>query len=151
MLQRTEWSNYRKNLHDTGTVIYGNVDISALRYGCNYPDSKVHGTNMGPTWGRQDPDGPHGGPMNRIIWVWTCCAQYYLHFKFQCSRSIHIYVSCDTNVLQENSVVTVWEFTISSYTLEFGVLFRWERTNFGSTNRLYVLGISFWWILLRFL
>ena len=34
-----------------------------------YPDSKVHGTNMGPIWGRQDPGGPHVGPMNFVIWV----------------------------------------------------------------------------------
>ena len=33
------------------------------------PDSKVHGTIMGPTWGRQDPGGPHVGPMNVAIWV----------------------------------------------------------------------------------
>ena len=26
-------------------------------------DSKVHGANMGPIWGRQDPDRPHVGPM----------------------------------------------------------------------------------------
>ena len=26
-------------------------------------DSKVHGAYMGPTWGRQDPGGPHVGPM----------------------------------------------------------------------------------------
>ena len=26
------------------------------------PDSKVHGANMGPIWGRQDPGGPHVGP-----------------------------------------------------------------------------------------
>ena len=32
------------------------------------PDSKVHGTHMGPTWGRQDPGGPHVGPMNLAIW-----------------------------------------------------------------------------------
>ena len=32
------------------------------------PDSKVHGTNMGPIWGRQDPGGPHVGPMNFAIW-----------------------------------------------------------------------------------
>ena len=32
------------------------------------PDSKVHGANMGPTWGRQDPGGPHVGPMNFAIW-----------------------------------------------------------------------------------
>ena len=32
-------------------------------------DSKVHEANMGPIWGRQDPDGPHVGPMNFAIWV----------------------------------------------------------------------------------
>ena len=32
------------------------------------PDSKVHGANMGPIWGRQDPGGPHVGP--RIFAIW---------------------------------------------------------------------------------
>ena len=32
-----------------------------------YPDSKVHGANMGAIWGRQDPGGPHVGPMNFAI------------------------------------------------------------------------------------
>ena len=32
------------------------------------PDSKVHGANMGPIWGRQDPGGPHVGSMNFAIW-----------------------------------------------------------------------------------
>ena len=36
-----------------------------------YPDSKVHGANMGPIWGRQDPGGPHVGPINFAIWVVT--------------------------------------------------------------------------------
>ena len=34
-----------------------------------YPDSKVYGANMGPTWGWQDPDGPHVGHANLAIWV----------------------------------------------------------------------------------
>ena len=34
-----------------------------------YPDNKVHGTNQGPIWGRQDLSGPHVGPMNFAIWV----------------------------------------------------------------------------------
>ena len=33
-----------------------------------HPDSKVHGINMGPIWGRQGPDVPHVSPMNFIIW-----------------------------------------------------------------------------------
>ena len=32
------------------------------------PDSKVRGANMGPIWDRQDPGGPHFGPMNLAIW-----------------------------------------------------------------------------------
>ena len=36
-----------------------------------FPDSKVHGANMGPIWGRQGPGGPHVGPMNFAIWVLT--------------------------------------------------------------------------------
>ena len=31
-------------------------------------DNKVHGANMESIWGRQDPDGPHVGPMNLAIW-----------------------------------------------------------------------------------
>ena len=31
------------------------------------PDSKVHGANMGSTWGRQDPGGPHAGHVNLAI------------------------------------------------------------------------------------
>ena len=33
------------------------------------PDSKDHGANMGPIWGRQDPGGPYVGPMNCAIWA----------------------------------------------------------------------------------
>ena len=35
----------------------------------SFPDSEVDGAYMGPTWGRQDPGGPHVGPMLLIIWV----------------------------------------------------------------------------------
>ena len=38
------------------------------RYIFVFPDSKVHGANMRPIRGRQDPEGPHVGPMNLAIW-----------------------------------------------------------------------------------
>ena len=44
-----------------------NWDAPAVTLG-NYPDSKIHGADMGPIWGRQDPGGPHVGPMNFAIW-----------------------------------------------------------------------------------
>ena len=34
-----------------------------------YPDSKIRGANIGPTWGRQDPCWSHVGPMKIVIWV----------------------------------------------------------------------------------
>ena len=43
---------------------YSTGDISEV-----IPDSKGHGANMGPIWGRQDPDGPNVGPINFVIWV----------------------------------------------------------------------------------
>ena len=46
------------------------------RSGQHCPDSKVHGANMGPIWGRQDPGGPHVAPMNSAIWVTFFIANY---------------------------------------------------------------------------
>ena len=43
----------------------------------SYPDSKVHGANMGHIWGRQDPGGPHVGPINFAIWVVTVFQKGY--------------------------------------------------------------------------
>ena len=34
----------------------------------HFPDSKIHGANMGPIWDRKDPGGPHVAPMNLVIW-----------------------------------------------------------------------------------
>ena len=47
-----------------------------------YPDSKFHVANMGPTWGRQDPGGPHVGLMNLVIRVRT-----WQHCRVWCSGS----------------------------------------------------------------
>ena len=33
------------------------------------PDNKMRGANMGPTWGRHDPGGPHAGPIKLDIRV----------------------------------------------------------------------------------
>ena len=42
---------------------------SRFSSGNGYPDSKVHGANMGLIWGQQDPGGPHVGPVNFAIRV----------------------------------------------------------------------------------
>ena len=50
-------------------IIHGNWKAWVNSASCHHPDSKVHEANMGPIWGRQDPDGPHVGPMIFAIWL----------------------------------------------------------------------------------
>ena len=57
----------RGNLDVRRTNSQNRADIR-LRITVKFPDGKVHGDNMGPIWGRQDPGGPHDGPMNFAIW-----------------------------------------------------------------------------------
>ena len=64
--------------------------------GCN-PDSKVHGANMGPIWGRQDPGGPHVGPMKLVIWEVISC-------RFH--RICHDWLSMNTDPLHDTSHYT---------------------------------------------
>ena len=61
----------------------GGLEKTVLGENSDDPDSKVDGANMGHTWGRQDPGGPHVGPMNfTTIWgaidewfQWDSCVQ----------------------------------------------------------------------------
>ena len=43
------------------------------------PETPLIARNMGPIWGRQDPGGPHVGPMNFAIWseIWWHDAHQY--------------------------------------------------------------------------
>ena len=54
-----------------------------------FPDSKVHGANMGPTWGRQDPGGPHVGPINFASWV-TARGDWSITHSTENRNSIHL-------------------------------------------------------------
>ena len=42
----------------------------------------VHGANMGPIWARQDPGGPHVGPMDFAIWDTCEYGREYLIFTY---------------------------------------------------------------------
>ena len=59
------WITFTTNLAVLGTHDKSFVHIKMFPF----PDSMVHGANMRPIWGRQDPGGPHAGPMNFAIWV----------------------------------------------------------------------------------
>ena len=75
------------------------------------PDSKVHGANMGPIWGRQDKGGPHVGPMNFTIWEPI----------YQCTRGQLNYRG-DNRMLQyilsNDPIVTIHRYCFSDYLSE---------------------------------
>ena len=52
-------------IYTTRSAKFQTKKLNQMRY--NYPDSEVHGANIGPIWGRQGPGGPHVGPMNFAI------------------------------------------------------------------------------------
>ena len=67
-----EWSQLRRFwkshvCHTADATCYGMG--SKVKTFHIVPDSKVHGANMGPIWGRKEPGGPHVGPINFAIWV----------------------------------------------------------------------------------
>ena len=51
------------------TVMWILLPFQSFSYQHNFPDNKIHGANMGPTWVLSAPDGPSVGPMNLAIWV----------------------------------------------------------------------------------
>ena len=70
-------SKKKKQQYDTGWFsneghrqVLKNAKTSPQLCGvANSPDSKVHGANMGPTWGRQDPGVSHVGHVNFAVWA----------------------------------------------------------------------------------
>ena len=74
--------------------------VSIIRVSWTYPNSKVHVANMGPIWGRQDPGGPHVGPMDVVIWVASSPASliwsnlYYDIFDTLKTSKIYVSLLC---------------------------------------------------------
>ena len=81
------WLHYFKSV--TSIAYHFKIVVQSTKFengyvfywACDYfPDSKVHGANMGPIWGRQDPGGSHVGPMNLAIWVTYARIEDYLRW-----------------------------------------------------------------------
>ena len=57
----------------------------------------AHVANMGPIWGRQDPDGPHVGPMNFAIWeviMYWVHALYLKHCDWKQIQQMYWFIPC---------------------------------------------------------
>ena len=68
--RRPECFHHRIARHHVSNIPEHDRDHRSAQYwpqSIHIPDSKVHGANIGPTWGRQDLGGPHVGPMSIAI------------------------------------------------------------------------------------
>ena len=79
-----------------------------------FPDSKFHGANMGPMWGRQDPGGSHVGPMIFAIWVHntrvteTVCVEHWVILQVVITANILVSIFVIfTIVLQKSSKLNI--------------------------------------------
>ena len=115
------------------------------------PDSQVHGANMGPTWVRQDPGGPHVGPMNLATSV-------YIWRQFEKPLSTRRFVTqkfwlCSSHVIINTlwiSVSHLWQvitpgtvFDISGWWMTLcGVEQGWGRSSGGRSWECYTSTLS---------
>ena len=86
------------------------------------PGSKVHGASMGPTWGRQDPGGPHVGPMNLAI----------LDSLFWISRYLHPHndnSSCWKSPIPLKRLFPPFEFIFSIIHDALHIFFAWSASS----------------------
>ena len=126
------------NIVSAAEISESNIHQNIWRHS---PDSKAHGANMGPTWDRQDPGGPHVGPMNfavrEICWSLPTTYISYQHhiyttgpcrncndlctevnYRFNRSLNFHGILFCHKNtVIKKNHFIWTLKvnFTIMSY------------------------------------
>ena len=72
------------------------------------PVSKAHGVNMGPTWGRKDPGGPHVGHMNFIIWEPHCDISNWNSIEFEYIYTYIYSIEFHLDVSQWNSIEYIY-------------------------------------------
>ena len=81
-----------------------------------FPDSKVHGTNMGLTWVLSAPDGPHVGPMNLAIRV-TSNSSVWISILLKTAVHRNMYPLCINTItplcvgpgsIRTNKVIIWW-------------------------------------------
>ena len=81
---------FASNVDDEQTMV---SEMSFCICCYKYPDSKVHGANMGPTWVLSVPDGPHVGPRNlaiRVAWLMEAVGMScYMSLNFDWSWPVY--------------------------------------------------------------
>ena len=84
-IEKNTWPSLRHGKVITSIVFIDIITHSLLSM--TDPDSKVHGANTWPIWGRQDPGGPHVGPMHFAIWGGLSALKHPIVSRFHISTT----------------------------------------------------------------
>ena len=99
----------------------------------DHPDSKGHGANMGPTWGRQDPGGPHVGPVN-LVALWVASSTYDDIFAYMAYMVMTVLFLNRYNAVSNVIIFVIYDlFHVSQMQLAYE---RMIRGGAGKTNQL---------------
>ena len=98
------------------------------------PDSNVHGANMGPIWGWQDPDGPHVGPMNLAIWdiAHVTCETWYRICVYH-PWIYHTYHNYTTQNLGKYETLGTWNINF----FKMSVIYLWHFQEYQASVKVY--------------
>ena len=109
----TMMTNMMHQMSHTPGHLSGHSDAGHYVSPCRIVSNcKVHWANMGPIWDRQDPGGPHVGPVNFAIWVrieqkrhvMPCLAALY-HSPTDAGRKNNVII---TSKRRHDVVLTEW-------------------------------------------
>ena len=101
-----DYYNETKSVRSS-TQVVGVLVVTCDTNTLYYPDNKLHGANIGPIWGRQDPGGPYVGLMNFAIWVVTVRQQHQRTAALQ--NNINMLATFITPQIQLCSLLKAWD------------------------------------------
>ena len=78
----------QRNTMNSGNRACHPIGVVGGYHSGDLPDSKIHGANMGPIWGRQDPGGPMLAPWVLLSGL-SCSQGFVTHLKI---RYLHTYL-----------------------------------------------------------
>ena len=104
-----------KNVCRVGNVLHA-LHWSNGSLPLNFPENKIHGANVGSTWGRQDPGGPHFGHMNLLSVLHWC----NLRCMLASSNDVKLYIflcaawskHCENNYAPVTIMISRYEVNV---------------------------------------
>ena len=94
-----QMSNLKNAITISGQMVFNPISVREISQ--NFPDSKVHGAHMRPTWVLSAQGGPHVGPIEFAIWVDIEFLDFLAHLPTVPPKPWHSTSTCHLQPLQQ--------------------------------------------------